>query len=153
MANYRSLGISDAPFKIGGSGSINAYRAVAPGSVAGEVIVAVGPSGNPWPLGLTQEAGSPGQETPVRVMGFSKALCRANACSLRWGAWLICASDGFLEPQLTGGEGTAALPLTSSPIFARYMDSGAFSTGAASILAQVYIFPFPLAACGVMSAS
>ena len=151
MANYRSLGISDAPFKLGGSGSINAYRVVAPGSVAGELIVAVGPSGNPWPVGITQEAGSPGQETPVRVLGFSKALVRANACSLRWGAWLQCASDGFLEPLATEAGGTAALPLTSSPIFGRYMDSGTVTTGSA--LAQVYILQFPLAACGYMGAS
>lgn len=151
MANYRSLGISDAPFKIGGSGSINAYRAVAPGSVAGEVIVAVGPSGNPWPLGLTQEAGSPGQETPVRVLGFSKALVRANTCGLRWGAWLQCASDGFLEPLATEGNGTAAAAISTSPIFARYMDSGTVSTGSA--LGQVYIFPIPLATCGYIGAS
>ena len=151
MANYRSLGISDAPFKLGGSGSINAYRVVAPGSVAGELIVAVGPSGNPWPIGITQEAASPGQELPVRVLGFSKALVRANACSLRWCAWLQCASDGFLEPLATEAGGTVLLPLSSSHVFARYMDSGTVSSGSA--LAQVQIFPLPLATCGVMGAS
>lgn len=148
MANYRSLGISDAPFKLGGSGSINAYRVVAPGSVAGEVIVAVGPSGNPWPLGITQEAASPGQEIAVRVIGFSKAIVEANTCSLRWGAWLYCASDGQLEPLATAAESGQ---LQASPVYARYMDSGTVSSGSA--IAQVYIQPYPMNTCGLFAAS
>mgnify|MGYP001574360050 CR=1 FL=1 len=147
MANYRDLSISDAPFKAGVDLTGKQYYWVAPGSIAGEVIVAVGPSGNPWPIGILQNAPSSGQEAQVRVLGFSKAVVEANACSLRWGAWLNCASDGQTEPHAT--EGTLAH--NGSPTVARYMDTGTISSGCA--IAQVYIQQKIESVCGYMTAS
>lgn len=148
MANYRDLGIADAPFKAGADLTNKQYYAVAPGSVAGEVIVAVGPSGNPWPWGIVQNNPCSGQLAAVRVTGFSKAVVEANACSLRYGAWLFCASDGQLEPLATAAESGQ---ISLSPVFARYADSGTISSGSA--YAQVFIFPFPMTGCGLFAAS
>ena len=149
MANYRDIGVSDAPFKAGVDLTQKAYYFVAPGSVAGEVIVAVGPSGNPWPVGILQNSPSSGQEAQVRVLGFSKAVVEANACSLRWGAWLNCASDGQAEPHATAAEGVTAHG--GSPTVARYMDSGTVSSGSA--IAQVMIHFKIEGVCGFMGAS
>ena len=155
MANYRDLGISDAPFVAGEDfSSCGLWQAVAPGSAAGEVILAVGPSGNPWPIGVLQNNPCSSQEAEVRVLGFTKMKCRANACGLAFGRWLICASDGVGEPLLT--EATAAVSGYShggSPVFARYMDSGTVAAGGGSVIAQVQIFPKIEGACGQMSAS
>src|SRR3990167_2113171 len=147
MANYRT-GI-DVPFIAGVDLTAKQYYWVAPGSIAGEVIVAVGPSGNPWPIGLLQNTPSSGQEATVRVSGFSKAVVEANACSHRWGAWLVCASDGQTEPAATAAEGVTAHG--GSPIAARYMDSGTVSSGSA--IAQVQIFFKIEGVCGFMPAS
>ena len=149
MANYRDLNISDAPFVAGVDLTAKLYYAVAPGSVAGEVIVAVGPSGNPWPWGILQNNPSVLQEARVRVMGFSKAVVEANACSLRQGAFLVCASDGQLEPAATAAEGVTAHG--GSPIIARYADSGTVSSGSA--IAQVFLFWKIEGVCGFLPAS
>ena len=151
MGSYRDIGIADAPFVAGVDLTQKPGFAVAPGSVNGEVIVAVGPSGNPWPWGIVTNTPSSGQEARVRVYGYAKAVCRSNACSLRYGAFLICGSDGALEPALTEGNGTNALPLSTSQMFARYMDDGTFATGSA--YAEVFIMPIPLSTCGILSAS
>lgn len=147
MANYRDIGVSDAPFKAGVDLTGKQYYFVAPGSIAGEVIVAVGPSGNPWPLGIVQNSPSSGQEAQVRVLGYSKLVCEANTCLPAWGRWLACASDGQGEPLAT--EGTLAH--NGSPIMARYMDSGTIASGSA--IAQVYLFPKIEGVCGYMTAS
>ncbi len=147
MANYRDLGISDAPFKAGVDLTGKQYYFVAPGSVAGEVIVAVGPSGNPWPLGILQNGPSSGQEAQVRVYGFSKLQCAAGTCATAWGRWLVCASDGkgqVLETESTLAHG-------GSPVAARYMDSGTLSSGCS--IAQVLIFSKIEGVCGFMAAS
>lgn len=152
MAAHRNVGISDAPFVAGVDFSASGqYQAVSPGSVSGEVILAVGPSGNPWPLGVLQNSPCSSQEATVRCFGFTKMKVRANASSLRWGAWLFCASDGVAEPFATEANGTVALPLSSSMIFARYMDSGTVSSGSA--IGQVLLFPLPISTCGILGAS
>lgn len=149
MANYRDINIADAPFVAGVDLTNKQYYWVAPGSVAGEVIVAVGPSGNPWPIGILQNNPCSGQEAQVRTLGFSKAVVEANTCSLRWGAFLVCASDGQTEPPATAAEGVTAHG--GSPIVARYMDSGTISSGSA--IAQVAIFFKVEGVCGFMPAS
>ena len=152
MANYRDVGISDAPFKAGVDLTQKQYYWVAPGSVAGEVIVAVGPSGNPWPLGILQNSPSSGQEAQVRVFGFSKSATRAtNLCSVAWGRFLLCGSDGFSESRETEAVSGASAH-TGSAVVARYMDSGTLSVNTCA-LAQVLIFPFPQGTSGVMGAS
>ena len=148
MANYRDIGISDAPFKAGVDLTGKQYYFVGPGSIAGEVIVSVGPSGNPWPIGIVQNAPSSGQEAQVRVLGFSKLVCEANACALAWGRWVVCASDGQGEPTATEAIAISA----TSAVMARYMDSGTLSSGCQ--ISQVYIAPFPsLNSCGIFTAS
>lgn len=151
MSAYRDIGIADAPFTAGVDLTQKLGFCVAPGSVAGEVIVAVGPSGNPWPWGVLTNSPCSGAEARVRVYGFAKAVCEANACSLRFGAWLFCASDGQFEPLATEANGTLLLPLASSPVMARYADTVTVTTG--SFYGQVFIMPFPIATCGFMSAS
>ena len=153
MANYRNLGIAYAPFVAGVDFSTcGQWQAIAPGSVAGEVVLAVGPSGNPWPLGILQNTPCSGQEAQVQVIGFSKMKCRANACGLAWGRWLQCASDGVGEPLQTEAL-SAAYAHGGSPVFARYMDSGTVLAGGGSVIAQVQIFHKIEGACGKMGAS
>lgn len=153
MANYRDIGIADAPFVAGVDFSTcGLWQAVAPGSVAGEVILAVGPSGNPWPMGVLQNSPCSGQEATVRVLGFTKMKCRANACGLTWGRWLICASDGVGEPLLTEAL-SAAYAHGGSPVFARYMDSGTVAAAGGSVIAQVMLYSKIEGACGYMGAS
>ena len=148
MANYRDIAISDAPFKAGVDLTGKQYYFVSPGSIAGEVIVSVGPSGNPWPLGILQNAPSSGQEAQVRVLGFSKLVCEANTCSLAWGRWIQVASDGQGEPLATEATAIAA----TSAVMARYMDSGTLSSGCQ--ISQVFIHSFPmLNSCGIFTAS
>ena len=149
MANYRDIGISDAPFKAGVDLTGKQYYFVAPGSIAGEVIVAVGPSGNPWPIGILQNAPSSGQEAQVRVLGFSKLVCEVTTCLPAWGRWLACASDGQGEVHVTAPEGVTAHG--GSHIAARFMDSGTISTGSA--IAQVYLYSKVEGVCGFMAAS
>ena len=147
MANYRDINISDAPFLAGVDLTAKQYYFVAPGSVAGEVIVAVGPSGNPWPLGILQNTPSSGQEAQVRTLGFSKCVVEANTCAAAWGRWLAVASDGQAEPFATEG----LLAHNGSNVGARFMDSGTITTGSA--IAQVQIFFKIEGVCGYMAAS
>ena len=148
MANYRDIAITDAPFKAGVDLTGKQYYFVGPGSIAGEVIVSVGPSGNPWPLGIVQNSPSSGQEAQVRVHGFSKLSCEANACSLAWGRWIVCASDGQGEPTATE---MISGQTQTCPLMARYMDSGTLSSG--SQYSQVFLQPFPATTCGIFTAS
>lgn len=131
MANYRDMGIADVSFIAAVDFSTSQYQMVKPGSVAGEVALGTGACGA-TPIGILQNNPCPGQEARVRVFGFSKLVCEANnTCTLLWGRWLTCGSDGQGEPL--NDSGCAAL--------ARYMETGGGSAvTSGSILAQVFYF-------------
>lgn len=140
MANYRSLGIADAPFIAGEDLTQKTWFVVSPGSVVGEVKLGNGVSG-PAPLGVLTNSPSTGQEAEVTVLGFVKAVCRATtSASLNYGKWLYCASDGIFEPVATQG---------GSAVTARYMDSGNVTSG--SVISQVLLTGFT--ACAMATAS
>lgn len=138
MANYRDVGIADAPFIAGEDLTQKTWFVVRPGSIVSEVRLGTGGC-NPAPLGIVTNSPSTGQEASVRIMGFSKAVCRAAAASLNYGSWLVCASDGVLEPMATAG---------GSAVMARYFDT-AVITG--SVIAQVQLLGFSSCAFGAAS--
>src|SRR3990167_4835248 len=137
MANYRDLGIADATFKADVDISGSQWYVVMPASVAGGVQRATGAS-NPGPLGILQNSPSLGQEATVRMMGFSKAIVAANACTARWGAYLVVASTGKLEPLSTESTNNGGCA-----IFARFVDTVSIAANASNY-AQVFILPAPV---------
>lgn len=98
---------------------------------------------NPYPLGIIQDdsAASVGQDVPVKIFGFSKAVCDArdivgNTCPITMGDFLTCGSEGKL--MVAGASGyccaRAMTPLASgSAILNVYFFGGVTgSTAAAS---------------------
>ena len=96
MASVRHIGISPAPFTAGVDFSAcptSQYRFVRAGSVAGEVRLASGAS-NPAPLGVIQNSPSTGQEATVVMLGPTKLTVNGAPCTLAFGHFVLCASDG-----------------------------------------------------------
>ena len=129
-SSYFSLGIAPAPFKADVDLENFQWHLVqAASGGAGLVGSAVGGC-NPFPLGVLVNSPSLGQEAAVVLLGPTKAMVRANACSLILGRFLTPASNAVLEP----------IPLSTCPVFARYLGPTATTVGA-SFLANVFVNP------------
>lgn len=136
MANYQGVGNIFASFVADDDLTAKQYLLVNAASTRD--YVKAGTSGsNPLPIGVLQNDPSAGQGALVAVLGFAKAKCRVMAaCDLRMGRYLVGASDGFLEPIAVVGE----------IAIARYFGP-TNTTGDASILADVLLFPALGGAC------
>jgi hypothetical protein len=137
MANYFNIGISDAPFKADEDLTAWQHKLVKASSTVGNVErfqhATVG-STCPLPIGILTNDPSAGQEASVAVIGFTKAKARVSVCVLRYGAWLMSASDGFLEPA-SAVDGTAES-------IARWFGPES-TTADASLLGNALVFILP----------
>jgi hypothetical protein len=97
MATQRNIGVNPVTFVAGVDFSAcptTQYRFVRAGSIAGEVRLASGAS-NPGPLGVLQNSPSTGQEAVVVMIGPTKLAVNGAPCTISFGKYIICASDGF----------------------------------------------------------
>lgn len=110
------------------------WRTVSPASTPGNV--ASGNSGcQPMPMGVLANDPSAGQPAEVVVWGFAKVKGRTNACILTPGTFVYGASDGYVEPAISG---------TGAPIFGRWFGPRQIAAGT-SLLGEIFIMP--IAAC------
>lgn len=109
------------------------YLWVAPASTPNNVQKATSTSA-PAPFGILQNSPSLGQEARVRMFGFSKAKVAAGTCTVQWGRYVYCASDGATEATLVSG----------SVALGRYVGS-ASATG--SYYGEIFIFGGGLNSC------
>lgn len=111
MSNYFNVGITDAPFKADADLTAQQYKLVKLASTVGNVQAyddLAQDAASPLPVGILTNDPSAGQEAAVRLIGFTKAKARVSVCDLTYGAWLMGASDGFLEAACAI-DGTAEL--------------------------------------------
>jgi len=132
MANYFSDGIADSPFTADEDLTTRQYMLVICASTPGNCASATGGC-NPTPIGILTNDPSAGQAAAVKMIGFTKAKARCNACYLDHGAFLIGASDGFLEPLNT---------VSSEIAIARWFGPRVTSTDA-SVLGNVLLNMWP----------
>jgi hypothetical protein len=138
---YHSDGIAEIPFIADVDLEDYQWRLVqAASATSGNVASATGGC-NPTPLGILTNSPSSGQEATVKVLGFTKARCRPNACGLTFGTYLMAASNASLEPVGTLG----------SPVMARWFGPNKTTAGA-SVYGSV-LFYGGLAACNMASGS
>ena len=140
MATQRNLGIAPATFVAGVDFSAcptSQYRFVRAGSVAGEVRLASGAS-NPAPLGVIQNSPSTGQEAAVVMLGPTKLVVNGAPCTMAFGHFVLCASDG---------RGQALDTSTSQGFSATWLDTQATT---ASMIGEAFFWG-PLAACAMSS--
>jgi len=138
MAKYQDLSISDASFTAAVDLTLVQYYFVRAGSVAGEVAIANGAS-NPTPLGVLQNAPSPGQEARVRVLGFSKVFAvTGGTCGIGYGRFITVNASGQAIPTATEA---------GSAVMGRWLDTGA--PVSASRFGQAFINCAGFAPCAV----
>lgn len=103
MAQQHHIGIVPTSFyaDVDFSACTAQYRGVAAASTDGYVGLGNGAS-NPAPLGVLQNSPSAGQAAEVIVLGTAFMTARCATCTVKWGRYLTCASDGLFEPTVTG---------------------------------------------------
>lgn len=136
MATFHEIAVNPAPFKadVDLSSTVNTagcalYRFVTNASTANNVKPATGASA-PTPLGVLQNSPSQGQEAEVRVIGFTLITGRANACQLKPGILVVCASDGCAEPTAQ---------VTGCPVCGKWMGP-IYATAGGSIYGEMLLF-------------
>lgn len=140
MATQRNIGVNPVTFVAGVDFSAcptTLYRFVRAGSVAGEVRLASGAS-NPGPLGVLQNSPSTGQEAVVVMIGPTKLVVDSTPCSLAFGKFVICASDGRGQ----------ALDTTTCNSYSATWLGGTHSSG--SLIGEAFFWG-PLAGCSISS--
>ena len=105
MAQQRFIGISPTTYvadvDFSGSPAGAQYRGVAAASTAGNVGLGTGGS-NPAPLGVIQNSPSQGQAAEVITLGPTFLQARCATCTLNFGRFLVCASDGVFDVAAAG---------------------------------------------------
>ena len=125
---YHSDGIAEIPFIADEDLETFQWRLVKAASTSGNVASSTGGC-NPAPIGILTNSPSANQEAAVKVLGFTKARCRPNACGLQFGTFLIAASDASLEPT----------PVLGCPVMARWFGPNKTTAGA-SVYGSVLLY-------------
>ena len=118
MAKYHDTGIADVSFTADADLTAKQYYFVTVASTAGNVKVADGAS-NGTPLGVLQNSPSAGEAARVRVLGFTKLVVENGTCTLAFGRFGFCASDGQGE----------MVTVATSPINFRYLGANLTAAG------------------------
>ena len=140
MANYHFIGIqpdgnflADIDFA---TCPATQFRFVTVASTAGKVKLGSGTC-NPAPVGVLQNSPSAGEGAQIIVVGYTKLVGRNATCNIRYGTFVVAASDGVAEAM--------AVP-PGSVIAARWYGP-AITTGSA--IGDAYIFGAGFAVCAV----
>ena len=124
MANYEVVGCDLGTLSASGDMNSNQYKFMQLAGTAGRFELATGASG-PAPFAVLQDdpdTGNPGRNRLISGGGVTLLKVHASPCTIAYGDFLTCASDGYGETSNTAG---------SNPIYARALE--AVSSGSAII--------------------